>query len=188
MEAGFGVDSGRPTLRRGRPNSHFGCREHDDDDEHAVRRSLAHCCAPRRSTAVRRAVVAAAECRRPGPGQRQSGAAAAACPSRRSRHPGEGIVRPQDRAGQDGCAHPRLLFQGLPCRRRGTADQRRHMAGDALIAQPQLGASKPGAIPGTALRQGPDHRLAWSAGRRHVATARRPHAHRPCQPSGRSRR
>ena len=99
MEAGFGVDSGRPTLRRGRPNSHFGCREHDDDDEHAVRRSLAHCRAPRRSTAVRRAVVAAAECRRPGPRQPQSGAAAAACPSRRSRHPGEGIVRPQDRAG-----------------------------------------------------------------------------------------
>ena len=34
---------------RGRPNSHFGCREHDDDDEYAVRRSLAHCRAPRRS-------------------------------------------------------------------------------------------------------------------------------------------
>src|SRR3954471_21080486 len=69
---------GRPTLRRGRPNSHFGCREHDDDDEPAVRRSLAHCCAPRRFPAVRRADVAAAECRRPGQGQRQSGAAAAA--------------------------------------------------------------------------------------------------------------
>ena len=47
-------------------DSHFGCREHDDDDEHAVRYSLAHCRAPRRSTAVRRAVMGAAECRRPG--------------------------------------------------------------------------------------------------------------------------
>ena len=70
--------------------------------------------------------------RRPGPRQRQPGAAPAACPSRRSGHPGEGTVRPQDRPRQDGRAHHRLLFQGLSRRRRGAADQRRDLAGDAL--------------------------------------------------------
>ena len=85
-------------------------------------------------------------------------------------------------------AHHRVLRQGLSRRRHGAADQRRDLAGDAPFAQSQLGPSEPGAIPGTAVRQGAADRLARSPGRRHVATARRPDAYRPCQPSGRSRR
>ena len=43
-------------------------------------------------------------------------------------------------------------------------------------------------VPGTAGRAGAQDRLARAAGRRHGAAARRPDAHRPCQPPARPRR
>ena len=53
----------------------------------------------------------------------------------------QGTVRPQGAAGGDAAAGDRLLCQGLHRRRRGAADQRRDLAGDAAVAQPQLGPS-----------------------------------------------
>ena len=44
----------------------------------------------------------------------------------------------------------RLLRQGLPRRRRRDADQRQDLAGDAAVAQPQLGPSGPRRLPRTA--------------------------------------
>ena len=81
----------------------------------------------------------------------------------------------------------RLLRQGLPRRRHRAADQRPDLAGDAALAQPQLGTSEPGAIPRAAVPERHQGRLVRAPRRRHVAGARRPDADRPFQPSGRPR-
>ena len=133
------------------------------------------------------AAVATSAAARAGQGLGQSKAAAAARQSRRPKTAGQGIVRPARDRGAVGGALARLLCQRLPCRRRRGADQRPDLAGDAAVAQPQLGPSGPGALPGELSEKGTS-RLARPPGRRHLAAARRPDADRPCQPSGRPRR
>ena len=67
-------------------------------------------------------------------------AAAAAGQSQRSQDRRQGAVRPQGAAGGDADARARVLCPWLHRRRRGAADQRRHLAGDAAVAQSLLGA------------------------------------------------
>ena len=111
-----------------------------------------------------------------GQGQRQSEATAAAGQSERSEARRQGIVRPQAAAGGNADACDRLLRQGLHRRRRSAADHRRHLAGDAAVAQSQLGASRHGQAAGTAVRQGAQGRglarASWSATCRSRAAAR----------------
>ena len=82
----------------------------------------------------------------------------------------------------------RLLHPRLSRRRRRAADQRQDLAGDAAVAQPQLGASGSRRLHGAARGKSAEGvELAGAAGRRHGAAARRADAHRPRQPSGRAR-
>ena len=110
---------------------------HDDQTKYAVCRNFA-CWPPCVAVAVATSAATAQD-----KGTRQSAAAAAARQARRSRNPGQGTVRPPDDAGAARGAHHRLLRQGLPRRRHGAADQRPDLAGDAAVAQPQLGPSRP---------------------------------------------
>ena len=160
-----------------------GCRKHDHDDDRAggaAWRNFALpqlACSPRCVHAVDRAAQDRGSVNPP--------------PLPPLAHPddpgdaGQGIVRPQDRARETRNAHHRLLRQGLPRRRRGAADQRPDLAGDAAFAQPQLGPSEAGAIPGTAGRAGAEDRLARPPGR---ATCRSRAAARcaPAMPATRS--
>ena len=101
----------------------------------------------------------------------------------------QGTVRPQGAAGGDADARARLLCPWLHRRRGRAADQRRQLAGDAAVTQPQLGPSRSGGAgqaPGGEGAQGCG--LARHTGRRHVAAARRADAYRPRQPSGRTGR
>ena len=88
----------------------------------------------------------------------------------------------------DGGALDRLLHPRLPRRRRGAADQRPDLAGDAAVAQPQLGPSRADQVARALRQKGAVDRLARFPGRRHGAAARRPDDHRPLEPSGRARR
>ena len=73
--------------------------------------------------------------------------AAAARRSKRSLITGEGIVRTQDEAAcRTGTRHRRLCRR-LPRRRHRAADYRAGLAGDAAVAQPQLGASEAHRLP-----------------------------------------
>ena len=57
-------------------------------------------------------------------------------------------------AGADASTLNRVLFQGLPCRWRGVADQRQELASDAALAQSQLGTSTLGGVPRATCRPG----------------------------------
>ena len=103
--------------------------------------------------------------------------------SRRSRKdkkdvvPAKTSVRGQAAADLGQGHGDRLLPARLSARRRRAAGHRTDLAGDAPVAQPQLGPPQPGQIPGkirAARRQG--HRLERHPGRRHGAAARRPAA------------
>ena len=121
------------------------------------------------------------------PGIAQSGAAAAARQSRCAVNAGQGIVRPQADAVSRSGALDRLLCRRLPRRRRAAADQRSGLAGHAAVAQSQLGQSGADRLPRTLRQERQEGRLERASDRRHVAAARRPDDHRPCQPSGRAR-
>ena len=83
----------------------------------------------------------------------------------------------------------RRLCQRLPRRGRVAADQRAGLAGDAALAQPQLGQSAPARLSRAAgERCARARRLARASRRRHVAAARRADADRPYQPPDRARR
>ena len=102
-------------------------------------------------------------------------------------HAGEGIVRPQaDTARRPGARHRRLC-QGLPRRRRGAADHGPDLAGDAAVAQSQLGQPGADRFHRAVWRERQEGRLERASGRRHGAAARRPDADRPCQPPDRAR-
>jgi hypothetical protein len=93
------------------------------------------------------------------------------------------------RVGQDrGAAFralDRQLLARLSRRRRGAAGRRPELAGDAPVAQPQLGAPRARRAAAAVFRRGLAVRgLAGAARRRPVAAARRADADRPCQPSG----
>ena len=108
---------------------------------------------------------------------------------RREKNAGQGSVLESEAAEPRPRHGDRLLPARLPARRRRIAGRRPELAGDAAVAQPQLGPSGTGQIPRAlraARRQG--DRLARHPGRRHGAAARRPAAVRPCEPSDRARR
>ncbi|OIQ63417.1 hypothetical protein GALL_550420 [mine drainage metagenome] len=120
-----------------------------------------------------------------GQGKRRSETAAAARQSERSQTGRQGTVRPQDPSRSDADAGGRLLRQGLHRGRASAADQWRDLAGDAVVAQSQLGASRHGRAARAVVGEGAQgRRLAWHIGRRHVAATRRPDVHWPRQPSG----
>ena len=101
----------------------------------------------------------------------------------------QGTVRPQGAAGGDAGAGARVLCPRLHRGRRRAADQRRYLAGDAVVAQSQLGASRPDRAGQAAGRKGAQGcRLARHPGRRHVAAPRRADVDRSRQPSGGARR
>ena len=118
--------------------------------------------------------------RRAGQGHGQSEAAAAACQAGRSEKSRQGAVRPQaGRRPTTAGALDRLLYARLSCGRRRAADQRQDLAGDAAVAQPQLGTPGAGRLHGAPRREGAEGvELAGTAGRRHDAGARRADAHR----------
>ena len=122
-----------------------------------------------------------------GPGRRHHSHDAPAHPRRDHSEP-----RAETRLGEyhdhGPLAHRRLLRQRLSRRRRSPADQRPDLAGDAALAQPELGPSGDGQFPRTPLRKRREGRMARPPRRRHVATPRRSDDHRPCQPSSRARR
>ena len=105
---------------------------------------------------------------------------------RRRRRPRNCSARKTDAVARPG-ALDRLLCRRLPGRRRGAADHRADLAGDAAVAQPQLGQSGAHRVPRALWRQRQEGRLERASGRRHVAAARRPDDHRPRQPSDRPR-
>src|SRR5712672_887273 len=94
--------------------------------------------------------------RRAGAGQRQRRpqAAAAAGQSQRSQARRKGAIRPQDPAGGDADARGRVLRQRLHSGGGGAADRWRVLAGDAVVAQSQLGASQNGRAAGAVGGQG----------------------------------
>ena len=112
--------------------------------------------------------------------------AAATRRSKRSLITGEGIVRTEEEAAcRTGTRHRRLCRR-LPRRRHRAAHYRAGVAGDALIAQPQLGASEAHRLRRGFFGQG-QVGVERPPGRRHVATARRSDADRPRQSSNRAR-
>ena len=103
--------------------------------------------------------------------------------------PAKQLFRPCPVAERSGDAQHRVLFARLPCRRHRAAGQRAGLAGDAAVAQPQLGHAAAHRLsrtlrPRSAARQP----LAGHSRRRHVAAARRPDADRPRLASDRPRR
>ena len=127
----------------------------------------------------------------PRPGSRDiaSAALAGARPSRGPGNARQGAVRPRPEARPSGAGRDRLLCQRLPRRRPGPADHRRRLAGDAPVAQPQLGPSRARRLSRAAGAQGARRRhLSGPPRRRYGAAARRADDQRPCLPSGRPRR
>ena len=97
-------------------------------------------------------------------------------------------VRQDADRGRARAARPRLVLEGLPCRRRAPRRYRPRLAGDAAVAQSRLGPPQADRSV-EALRHGnAKGRLDRPARRRHLAAARRPHADRTCEPPGRARR
>ena len=73
---------------------------------------------------------------------------------------GQGPVRPQADARGRSQARAIGYYTGrLPRRRRRAADQRQDLAGDAAVAQPQLGPPQPDQVPRALRRQGAEDRL-----------------------------
>ena len=112
---------------------------------------------------------------------------------------GEEAGRAEGTAGQDAVRRcsgparsppaPSAPTPRAACRRRLASDQRAGLAGDAALAQPQLGTSAPARLSRAAgKRRAGARRLARPPRRRHVAAARRADDDRPHQPSDRTRR
>jgi len=98
----------------------------------------------------------------------------------------ERIVWPQAERGTTRRSVHWFLRQGLSGRRRGFAYQWASLAGDATLAQSQLGTSGVDHTPGTVGRQGSEgRRLAGTSRGRHVATSWRSDVYRSRQSSGR---
>ena len=124
-----------------------------------------------------------------GQGRARSQAAAAARQSLQSGDAGARTVWPRAGGGAAPSRSDRLLFARLSRGRRAAADQRPPLAGHALVAQPQLGASQSHRLFETFFVEGGARiGLARPARRRSVATARRADALWPCVASDRARR
>ena len=117
----------------------------------------------------------------------QSQAAAAARPSGCQGYAGQGIVCPQaDAVSRPGARHWRVCGR-LHGRRGAIADHRADLAGDAAVAQSQLGQSGTHQVHRAARQERQEGRLERTVNRRHGAAARRPDDFRPRQPSDRPR-
>src|SRR5579862_3906327 len=117
-----------------------------------------------------------------------SPAAGQACAGRRQAA-GQAAIRARAAAFARQGHGDRLLPTRLPARRRRTSEGWPELAGDAVVAQPQLGSSRAGQVSGeirAARRQG--DRLERRHGWRYGAAARRPLALRPHEPSDWPRR